>query len=91
MMTAQPFSKVFTDTDRIVITQAEHQQSWSSLHTCRSVLYPRRLDGTLDRAVTLAYDRVTVGEQNTVTIHLLTPRSGVVELWPPAPQAPLMR
>jgi hypothetical protein len=90
-MAEKPVIKDFINKDHIVITQAEHQQSWASLHTCAYRLYPRKQDGTLDRTVTLAYDRVEVSGQNTVTIQLLARCSGIVELWPQALHTPLMR
>jgi hypothetical protein len=87
------FSKSFTDTDRIVITQAEHQvplECLLRLRDYRIVLYALLPDGT---RVSLDADHCGGGVDSagTLTIQLLTRRSGIVELWLPAPQAPLMR
>jgi hypothetical protein len=81
-MAAERFLKEFRDTARIVIHATEHQWRPAELgYEVKATLYALHPDGTPNAQVSLDADRCWpdhVDGNGTLTIQLLTPRSGVV-------------
>jgi hypothetical protein len=80
-MAAPHFSTPFHDTNHIVIPYAEHGLSLARWLGCGVELWAPQPDGT---RVSLAADYTggTYATDGTLTLDLLTRRSGVVDLWP---------
>ena len=78
------YAKAFTETDRIVISAAEHQLPYLIPPDFAIQLFAKKADGTADVRVPLDHERreVHCDETGTLIIYLHTPRSGVVQVRP---------
>jgi hypothetical protein len=79
--------QAFTETTHIEIPQSVHQIPRLRLDFGLK-LFARKPDGMPDLTIPLDHEIKTTGfdEDGTLTIKLLTPRTGVVCVWPPPPR-----
>jgi len=81
MRNDQAFSKVFRETDCIVISATEHQLPSLPIDFGYK-FYALKADGTANFQVPLDYDcRGEFAADGTLTLHLPSPGSGVVYVW----------